>query len=183
MLQVSPQFSPMELCAVIELERRLHPLARLQDYFKLLNQAFFGPTHINPDPAAIAAFLRAEMDSLTGTPDSPCQDIGSGKGFLRYQLRQAMAGLEVETLTQCLLDSRCADASALAGWPSLWRDYWPLVAPHVSPTAEETDLISRCLVTGSLPSHSAIYREAYQPHYRVIHGSLAQRLAALNKDI
>lgn len=178
-----PEFSPGDLHRIIQAELAEHPQARYADLYKLLHQVCYGPTHILPDREAIAAGIRQELASLPTQNRAPFQDIGCGRAFARLNLtalasqetRDARAGKEhpqILLLTQCVLASRLEGSYTLEDWRQTWEKARPLVLEYISPTPSELALIQACLTTGDMPSHTAVYRELYQPHYRVIHHSL-----------
>lgn len=185
-----PEFSPAELRQIIQAELAEHPQARNADLYKLLHQACYGPTHILPDPEAIAAGIRRELLSPQ-TQSSPLfQDIGCGRAFVRLNLitfanrepkdlRTGKEHQQILLLTQCILASRLEGAYTLKDWRQIWEQARPLVLEDISPAPSESELIKACLNTGSIPSHSDEYSELYQPHYRVIHHSLTGKFTEI----
>lgn len=186
-------FSREELREIIAEELDLCPKARLQDIYKLLNQATYGPTHIDPDPVKIAKNLRRELNSVTDHTGNFWQDIGCGRGFYRINLValismpkipfsrftsfsdymserfRKVTRKQIQTLTQSMLNSRCSSGIDPENWHRVWKEALPLVLEFIKPTATELDELAACLRNNELPSHSDTYRELYSPHYRVIH--------------
>ncbi|HPB43243.1 MAG TPA: hypothetical protein PLU06_03050 [Candidatus Syntrophosphaera sp.] len=197
MQPAKPDFSASQLRKIIIAELAEHPKSRYGDLYKLLHQAYYGPTHIVPDPVAIATDIREEMAAIQTQNCGPSQDIGCGKGFVRLNLvaltvfrdisgsktsnllrdqliRDAMQKVkpeQVELLTQSILASRLEGVFTLQDWQSIWKQVQPLVCEFIFPTFTERALIEQCLETGLIPPHSDDYRYLYKPHYRVIHHS------------
>ncbi len=193
MLDLELHFSREELRGIIAEELDLCPKARLRDIYKLLNQAYYGPTHIDPDPVKIAKNLRRELNSVTNHTGNFWQDIGCGRGFYRINL-VALISLpkipfsrftsfsdymserfrkvtrkQIDTLTQSMLNSRLSSGIDPQNWHRVWKGALPLVLQFIKPAAAELEELDEYLRNNELPSHSDIYRELYSPHYRVIH--------------
>ncbi len=191
-----PEFSAAQLRKIIKAELAEHPKARYADLYKLLHQAHYGPTHIVPDPVAIATDIREELAGIQTQNCGPSQDIGCGKGFVRLNLIALTGGRDlsgpkshllrdqllreaclkvqpeqVELLTRSVLASRLEDAFTQQDWQAAWKKAQPVVNEFLFPTFAERALIDACLKNGAMPSHTDDYRYLYKPHYRVIHHS------------
>ncbi|MGC9362704.1 MAG: hypothetical protein ACP5F3_07240 [Candidatus Syntrophosphaera sp.] len=186
-------FNREELRGIIAEELDLCPKARLRDIYKLLNQATYGPTHIDPDPVKIAKNLRRELNSITDHTGNFWQDIGCGRGFYRINLFalismpkipfskftsfsdymserfRKVTRKQIDTLTQSMLNSRLSSGIDPENWQRVWKEALPLVLQFIKPTPAELNDLAVCLRNNELPSHSDIYKELYSPHYRVIH--------------
>ena len=187
-----PDFTTAELRRILAGERENCPAARLTDLYKLLHQAHYGPTHAPDDPAALARGLREELKRIGEHSGTFFQDIGCGKGFIRVNLialvtmkslplnryssfsdflsqrfRAVPAG-RIQILVHSLLASRLPDGIDWQDWNRIWSDALPLALEFVQPESGELEAISTCLREHNMPSHSQAYRDACNPHYRVI---------------
>lgn len=202
-----PEFNPSHLRRIFKAELAEHPKARYADLYKLLHQAFYGPTHIAPVPVAIESDIKEELSSIMTQSCAPFQDIGCGKAFIRFNLI-ALTGMAsfskskknllrdqllhdaflkikpewIRLLTESVLASRLEAPITQQDWLATWNKALPLVNEFLFPTFAERSLIDECLNTGKMPSHSNDYRYLYNPHYRVIHHSQYDKFKALTKE-
>ena len=166
---VEPNFSLAEIESILQTELEKHPQARLADLFKLLNQACYGPTHMDPDPEKISENLRGELKFLTRSEGITWQDLGCGQGFYRINLTTLDRGDEtVQILTNSILASRLQNGIDREKWRQTWEKALPLLLMYINPLPEEYEMIDTCLHRELLPSHSEIYKRLYDPHYRVV---------------
>jgi len=157
-----------------QLER--YPKSRLLDIYKSCFQDYMGAEHLVGDTASARAYLEQELaqcDTTTLEPwySEPC---GPGGHYVRVSLR---AVLEGHVSTEQLLDAFIASANVesrptVEQWASRWQsmitiiDGMSLQLPHYE---EDRQFISDVLSQGKYAiSHSADYREAYSPHYRIV---------------
>lgn len=200
-------FSPDELREILRTELELCPEARMTDLYKLLYQAYYGPTHMDPDPLKIARNLRQELRSITFHTGQPYQDIGCGRGFFRinlialienkpipfnqfssfsdyeHKLFCAVPATKLKTLTDAILASRIEAVLDQAKWRQSWQQALPVVLEFITPLPEESAFVESLLASGDLPSHSNIYKELYAPHYRIIHFSQGAVFPCLNEPL
>ncbi|MCB5246050.1 MAG: hypothetical protein WC179_05890 [Candidatus Cloacimonadaceae bacterium] len=194
---IRPDFSLDDIRNIIQEELRLHPRSHYIDVYKLLYQAFYGPSHLEPKREVIIQNLHKELNSMTWKTDIPYQDIGAGKGFFRSNLfslinfsdfdqnQDSMFISEkissqhlkvreekIRILTDCILQSYIEDSINWNDWINKWENCVPLVKSIVSPSPEEELYLEYSLAKQVMPTHSEEYRQLYDPHYRVIHHSL-----------
>jgi hypothetical protein len=183
-------FTKSEIRQIVKNERVLRPKAGILDYYKLLNQACYGPTHILPDPERIAANIKAELENLTDDGQSPLQDIGLGRGFCRIYLNALICGdsghdlaRRIKALSAAIMESRLSGGIDQDAWNNIWKESLPLVLEYTDHQTDEIEIIDHCLRSGSMPGHSEVYRQAYAPHYRVVYHSLIPALRAASINI
>jgi hypothetical protein len=194
---VKPDFTLDEISDIILQEIKLHPRCHYLDVFKLLYQAFYGPSHIEPQRDTIIYNLKRELNDMKWKTDVPYQDIGVGKGFIRLNLISIISLPDedlkqnsmllnkkipteylkdsedkIKILADCILQSRFENEINWNDWIQTWENSIPLVKSIIPPTAEEDLMIEDCLTKKIMPTHSEEYRQWYDPHYRVIHYSL-----------
>jgi hypothetical protein len=184
MLPVRPSFSDAELRQILENEFSLHPEAVYVDIYKLLNQVFYGPTHINPIQSQIESNIRIEIASITAIKDLSFQDIGCGKGFVRFDLASlsALRDSAITLLAESILRSRLGTEPTPKEWFDLFTALKPIIMEHLRPTAQEASEVEALLRSNGLPSHSILYKHSYSPHYRVIYHTELQNIFALAQN-
>lgn len=156
---------------------RQRPQAQPRDFYKLLYQREFGCGHLAPTPESAERLLREELaqkpaERADGSPKA--QPPGSvepiGNGLCRIYLDGAWSEEAVRLLTRIFLataNTHIGDAArfhaaldALCRWASGAMD-----APDAAALCETVE----ALRAEGCPAvhHSAAYRAAYAPHYRV----------------
>lgn len=149
------------------------PLWQPQDMYKLAFQAALGSEHAAPDPAAARRWLEAEIAGLgEGPQDPPLEQISPDGRLVRVNLRPYLAsGGDREAMLAAFLHT----ADEWRGERALLHRYigWAVELAEAGglsfPAAEARGFLQRMAEAG-LPAahHSAGYREAYQPAYRVV---------------
>ena len=160
--------------------RARYPLMEAQDCAKLAFQSEFGPAHLVSDPEAAARDLRREWESLsTDAPARDPEDIGNG--LCRFHLHP---GTDPELAAPLLTQLFALTAQARRGTPEGLREKLTCCE-----TAETKAWFDAYRVQGCpAVHHSAAFREAYAPHYRLVLAEHAQyfpvllRIAALCRE-
>lgn len=155
--------------AIYEAHNLRYPLSEAQDYLKLAYQSEFGGGHLTLDPVVALDRLNRELAELS--PRSvplPIEPIGGGLARLHLQ---AMSGLHLrpETVTGLFLDT-CHPRGNTEGLVQRLR---PL--EFLFPRYQD---ILRAYLAESHPPvrHSAAYRAAYAPAYRLVCDRLTKYL-------
>lgn len=154
-----------------------YPLARIEDLYKLSHQAALGSEHAVSDVRAARDWLMREVAALAGAPIEPLMEaISPGGRILRVHLRPFVAA---EGDPERLLQAFVRTANEYKGSVSELKRYWALIV-ELSTEGEipfhQDDL--RRFIDGmedaGFPAihHSAQYRAAYQPSYRVVAGEV-----------
>jgi hypothetical protein len=150
-----------------------YPLAQLDDVYKLLHQAALGAGHAMDDVGVLRQRLDAEVAALAAGPEEPVADAISPDGRLaRVHLRAYLeAGHSVESLFDAFVQTAREYPSSpdkLAKFCGCLAD---LAAAGGIPfdQAEVSRYFARIAEDGyPVVMHSAAYREAYKPAYRVV---------------
>ena len=150
-----------------------YPAMQLHDVYKLLHQAALGPGHAVDNPAAAGKRLDQEIQALGGGSIEPPQDIISPDGRLgRIHLRTYVTGGgNVHALHRAFVETAntypaspdklakfcgcLGDLAAAGGIPFTQKDvvaYFEKIAQDGYPAIH----------------HSEVFRNAYQPAYRVV---------------
>ena len=150
-----------------------YPAMQLDDVYKLLHQAALGPGHAVDNPAAAGKRLDQEIQALGGGSIEPPKDIISPDGRLgRIHLRTYVTGGgNVHALHRAFVETAntypaspdklakfcgcLGDLAAAGGIPFTQKDvvaYFEKIAQDGYPAIH----------------HSEVFRNAYQPAYRVV---------------
>ena len=150
-----------------------YPAMQLDDVYKLLHQAALGPGHAVNNPAAARKYLDEEIQALDGGPTEPGQDIISPDGQLgRVHLRTYLAGGgDVDVLHRAFVKTAStysASPDKLAKFCGCLGDL--ATAGGIPFTQDEVvAYFEKIAHDGYLAiHHSAAFRNAYQPAYRVV---------------
>ncbi len=188
-----------DILHIVALEKDLHPGFAWVDLYKLLNQAWYGPTHINQNKKQIVANITTEFESMPPRLVPFIQDIGNNRGFLRLDLsflhylmwlKRQMSAVEkadnlrgfASGLADIVLQSCLPKQPDHAKW---LKDFQAAVSLLGSeglidfPTSGPEH--QRVMESGEMPSHSAYYKEHYDPHYRVVHYKAIYNYIKINK--
>ncbi len=178
---------PDDILAVVASEKQLHPQLEWEDIYKLLNQAWYGPTHITRDRKLIIASIDQEYKTMQSSTNPVIQDIGNGKGYVRlnlsfiglarsraYQKKRDAQILPITKFIAAFTDMVLASCLPKQPNHSRWlRDYEASVALLANEGIIDFPLIDTwqqgIMDTAGMPSHSLRYKLLYKPHYRVVH--------------
>jgi len=182
-----------DLNAIMDLEARLHPQGNLIDAYKLLCQSYYGPSHMGKDLAVIQISLEQELSKTRKLYQPLLQDIGNRKGFYRISLdlialfpalgedpipvsslpkklvKQVPNEDQVARVAQMILDSCLEMEIDVRSWKATWRRLWPRIEARYKPSADLVKEVQAHVLEASIPHHSSLFRNGYQPHYRILH--------------
>ena len=151
-------------CALLQNHIQAHPELEGQDALKFLHQHFMGPGHLIPDPAAALNRLEKEWAPLAPNEFiSPYESIGNNLCRLNLTYCKAL-GLSTKILVSLFVETANQFSPNRPGLENALRQLRE--QPLVPLTSEAVDayLEAGCPAV----SHSARYRSAYSPAYRVI---------------
>lgn len=152
---------------------RRYPGAQLEDIYKVLFQATFGPGHLGSDSSRIAAGIVHELGGIF--PDSSAaliEPISPDSDYVWINLKKFKhLGFDPEYLVGAiLLSSREADVDT-----SLFMEKWKLVGRLVAEGKLKFDMNRYREFTGYVRDnaypvihHSDSFIRKYDPHYRVV---------------
>ncbi len=158
-----------EMRRIIAEQRLARPLLNEEDIVKLAFQGMLGVGHLIADRDGALAWLHREMENLPPAPEEPLIEWLSPMWF-RLNLRPARArGLREEEITRLLL--RSAGGKLLFSRREVYRFCVELDG------SKRMRAAAAPLLDGHwLPSHSAAYRAAYHPAYRVLCGEFGESM-------
>ena len=150
-----------------------YPLMQLEDFYKLVHQAHFGPGHMVPDAAVAAAGLMNEAKDLGDGPVEPMFDpITPNGSVVRVHLRPYLAyGGSLDQLAGSFIRT----ANSFRGSGDELMECWGLVVALATEglipfSREEATRVWQIVQTNRFPAvhHSPTFQQAYHPAYRVI---------------
>lgn len=173
-----PDLSAGQLHDLISEELRLHPLAKPVDYYKLVYQAAYGPSHMTADYETIKRYLKAELSAMGESYQPYCQDLGDKSGYLRISLSLLFANPDagVDLLSKLILQSMIPDGIDPEDWMLVWSRALPILEQIIPIRSADLEAIKQLLNSDQIPHHSPQYRATYHPHYRIIHQNCLQEL-------
>ena len=161
---------------VLAWHRRHYPLMNAEDVVKLYFQGALGCGHLLADEAQVTARIVQEEQSLLADAAQPLTEELPGP-YVRLYLARAMAdGISPVWIARLM---------ALSAAPASTREEVMRALSSLDETSSGCDAEALSAAASKLsddrwlPSHSASYRNAYAPAYRVISRDMAMLLPAL----
>ena len=172
--------------SAVENHLAMYPKAHLQDLYKAFFQAEFGAEHIVADTASAGRYLDREL-AIPDHSQVLYEPVGADSTYYRVHLRAVQEG---HITRRQLFDLFVNGVSATdSGQISLWKGKWARIL-HVIETMDldlpdiepEKAAIDSLLDKGEYAfHHSDAFREAYEPHYRIIRRDLFLKSNLQNK--
>jgi hypothetical protein len=162
--------------AVEELLNR-YPEATLQDIYKTMYQDRFGVAHILAERDVMSRYIAKEVYSTSGECECYYEPCGWHGEYVRVDLRAVRDGLiSADELADMLLaTATLAEDVTSAEWHQEWASIVEVCGDLIMGLENyESDipLLNECAAQCQTVHHSEAYREAYSPHYRIVHRSL-----------
>jgi hypothetical protein len=150
-----------------------HPAAELQDIYKLLYQAEFGPGHAISSASAARAYLREEIAAMNGGPETRMvESCDPGGTVVRVHLRPYVrGGYSADSLAAAMVRSAARMNPDTAAFARRWAEVLAMCRDGTLPfDADSAAAFSRRVSDAGYPPvhHSAAFRHAYAPAYRVV---------------
>lgn len=149
-----------------------YPLSHLQDIYKSFYQDFFGAEHMITDTAAVREYMMYELSEAAQDPVQTVwyEPTGSNGRYVRVYLRNVTEGkITAEMLLDAFIRSARPQAITTTTWPEEWRKIAAAAIEIGVPAEEgEAQALEKASSLQRAVRHSAAYREAYHPHYRII---------------
>lgn len=161
-------------------QMQAYPKSRLLDIYKSCFQDYMGAEHLISDRQRVMAYLDEELSSTSIESLMPWyyEPCGIDSSYYRVSIRTVKEGIVTEDM---LLHAFIRSANAM-NRPSVesWRERWHKIIgtidgmrlnlPHYD---SDKQFIDSILSSGKYAiSHSPDYREAYNPHYRIVERSI-----------
>lgn len=162
------------------------PNLTLQDVYKMLHQAEFGPGHMVGSLDEARNYLKAEAASLdmSAFPDEPLiESVSPRSDYVRINLRPYLrSGGDLDRLAKSFFDTaQTAPPGSSQDFHQAMREVMAARQEGQLALAQNDDsvvltaLASQDTVPPAL-SHSGLYKRSYQPSYRLIGRKLALTL-------
>lgn len=153
-----------------------YPRARLLDIYKSSFQDYMGAEHLVSDTASVRGYLEQELATTTADELLPWywEPCGTYSNYVRVSLRAVHEGLITADalLNAFIASANSADRPSVDDWAAQWHiivkviDLMNLDLPEY---AQDKQFIDSVLEKGKYAiSHSPDYRNAYNPHYRIV---------------
>lgn len=157
------------------------PLMQPSDIYKLLYQGVLGAEHLLSSPDAFTRELAAEFEPLEPDPSGRLlEPVRPDRTLLRLNLRAyKCSSSQVSKLFSALLETSLipmGDSAELQSvWDRLVADCEQGLVPGITP--EDMRTHTAWLEQAGFPAvhHSPIYRQHYQPAYRLISAHSARQ--------
>ncbi len=166
-----------EIQALVVHVLEVHPASGPQDVYKLAHQAIMGPGHLLVDEDVTRMTLTREASALEMEPlewESPIEIIHPGSEMARVHLRPYLrSGGSVQRLVKAMFKTQQIiaepPAQSLAQLLGGMRQVLAASASEVFDLEAFDALLKEQVGKGfEAVHHSEAYREAYDPHYRVV---------------
>lgn len=182
-----------DLKSLMDIEATYHPKADLTDIYKLLCQAYYGPSHMGKEISIIRDSLAEELKKTRKIYMPLLQDIGNRKGFYRVSLdlipylpkqgekpiplssipkklsRSMPSEAQIDYMAALILDSCLEMDVDLRSWRATWRRLWSRIEERYKPSEEITKTVMKHVQEATITHHSKNFKTLYQPHYRILH--------------
>ena len=150
-----------------------YPRMQLQDIAKLLYQSEFGGGHMIADAKKSLGCIRSEFESLKDSPHSPIIET-IGDGMCRIYLSCLNHGMTAEVLNEIFVQCANHKEGSIANLEKKIELFLGICEKNETPyrIGEANHFFADWKKKGyPMMRHSEIYRETYQPAYRVIEES------------
>ena len=151
-----------------------YPKATLQDIYKTCYQDYFGAEHLMTDTAAARMYLHKELEecretNLNAMPKE--EPTGFRHRFKRINLSNITEGeLSENQLLTMFIEAAGKDNAFGDNWAAEW-DKIVHIALKVNPNWSDPELMTEleeAARTNQAVRHSDAFRNAYNPHYRIV---------------
>jgi hypothetical protein len=176
----------MAVFGVLEAQLELYPLLSLRDVYKSFFQDAFGPGHLLCDQEKARADYKEELGAMRSRGRRTVEPCGMGVHFCRVPLDLVLDGI---------LEEKRYFSSFLAGASEfsvidlgVWKEKWCHILEALQLRREsicnfsvDSEYILKALEIGMCAmSHSGLYRELYDPHYRIFSLEQQQKLMQIH---
>jgi hypothetical protein len=168
------QVDPDSLLKLFELHLSWYPLMEPCDIYKLIYQGVMGSEHIISSPEKFKSDILLELDDLSAAPaERLLEPVCTDMTLLRLNLRSWKARhIELDQLNMALLETGEKYTSNQALLQSYWERFVQLceIGRIRQFSTKKVNGFGSWLEEMAFPviHHSDIYRQAYQPAYRLL---------------
>ena len=164
----------MSVLESIVRQLELYPESTLADIYKSFFQDEFGPGHILSDPEGARDYFNRELAGMKSRKRHRAEYCGTGRNFCRLPMDMVLDGVVCadDYFTVFLSGTRDFRLPDIQMWKEKWQSVYGLLkqsGPALPDFEKDGEAIAAVLERGGYAMHhSARYRLAYDPHYRII---------------
>ena len=172
---LSVSLSAQDIKTFVSHQMTEYPKSHLLDLYKSCFQDYMGAEHLVSDIEGVKAYLEEELNAtdINDLPEWYHEPCGIKGRYVRVSLRAVKEGLITEDM---LLDAFVRSANTKRPNVKSWSRRWHKIISTIDKMnlnlpgydMEKQFLDSILSVGKNAVSHSADYREAYHPHYRIV---------------
>lgn len=157
-----------------------YPSATLQDIYKSCFQDHFGVAHLLADRASVKGYIERELATAAAFDVSYYELCGWQGRFVRVNLAVVRDGrLTADELTDAFMASAAFSSNEVTeAWIAEWHAILEVLRAEglheqLPDFVADSARLEQMLSEGRyVMHHSASFRDAYHPHYRIIHRSI-----------
>ena len=157
-----------------------YPAATLQDIYKSCFQDHFGVAHLLADRASVKGYIERELATAAAFDVSYYELCGWQGRFVRVNLAVVRDGrLTADELTDAFMASAAFSSNEVTeAWIAEWNEILQAICKaelddQLANFQTDSMRLAELLAGGNyVMHHSASFRDAYHPHYRIIHRSI-----------
>ncbi|MBR0265740.1 MAG: hypothetical protein IJQ60_17880 [Prevotella sp.] len=174
-LLLSLNFSAQGIKTFVSHQTTEYPKSHLLDLYKSCFQDYMGAEHLVSDIEGVKAYLKEELNAtdINDLPEWYYEPCGIKGRYVRVSLRTVKEGHITEDM---LLDAFIRSANTKHPSVKSWSRRWHKIIGTIEKMnlnlpdydREKQFIDSLLSVDKYAISHSADYREAYHPHYRIV---------------
>jgi hypothetical protein len=174
MVAIAQKVNPDDVKTAVERIMADYPASTLQDIYKSFFQDKFGPEHIISDTIAARKYLLSELNRTDIDSIVVLEPTGVKGNYIRVGLGAIKSGkVDVSAFLSAFIRSaNVADKSVVEQWAGEWAEAVEQIDEmnlNLENYEADKEAISQILQQGRyVMHHSSQYREAYNPHYRII---------------
>ena len=165
--------------AMSELTER-YPAATLQDIYKSCFQDHFGVAHMLGNRGGVKGYIEHELATAEAFDEAYYEPCGWQGRFVRVNLAVVRDGLmTIDELTDAFMASAEFSSNEVTeAWIGEWHAILEVLRAEglheqLPDFAADSARLEQMLSEGRyVMHHSASFRDAYHPHYRIIHRSI-----------
>lgn len=180
-LQIKSEYKRSKLVELIQQHQQIKKNFEIQDAYKLIYQSVFGIGHIIANPASARKYLEQELDAASAVDDeSVIENISVSGDIVRLNLRPYIhRNGNIDVLFQAMLRSVEEISGNNEEFLALWNEFKQAVFNgELNFDSKELKIFDQKVKSENYPAmhHSAAYKEANQPAYRVLKRGIAELL-------
>jgi len=158
----------------VHTQLQIYPESTLQDIYKNLFQDRFGPEHAISDTLSTRLYLEKELASFETSNSMEIEYLGLNHNYVRVNLMAVKQGRisQEELLSAFYRSAKKIHPNDVKAWRKEWKKIVEIIERmdlNINNFENDKQRIDAILSQGKYAMrHSAIFREAYQPHYRIV---------------